>query len=295
MDIIKNLFHVSLQEDSIEEALDFYCGKLGFELMFELKVEDFRKILSMEDSDRNNEISWLSYVRVAPEEYLEIFNGVINPPEFEPKKIDHAKAPVVHSFALGCEDPEKTIAVLEERGIPVRNGFITDPTGCRIRIVERKPERTAEKEHLFNSLVGVSVYVNDLAGMSEFLQKMGMRKAGETETAVKLLVGKDDQYLELLQAAEPVETGDEDLLGHIALQVNSVAEAVWTWGNNGVRCCMQPFMRDQPLEVKKGTVGNFAVDGCEIVWVVSSEGNRFEIMVQPGDTVQQKWEMEHPF
>ena len=184
---------------------------------------------------RSNEISWLSYVRVAPEEYLEIFNGVINPPEFEPKKIDHAKAPVVHSFALGCEDPEKTIAILEERGIPVRNGFITDPTGCRIRIVERKPERTAEKEHLFSSLVGVSVYVNDLAGMSEFLQKMGMRKAGETETAVKLLVGKDDQYLELLQAAEPVETGDEDLLGHIALQVNSVAEAVWTWGNNGVR------------------------------------------------------------
>ena len=42
MKAIKNLFHVSLQENDYDAALEFYCGKLGFEQMFELKLQFLR-------------------------------------------------------------------------------------------------------------------------------------------------------------------------------------------------------------------------------------------------------------
>lgn len=295
MDIIKNLFHVSMQVDDYEKTLEFYCGKLGFEQMFELKVKDFREMLHLTESDKNNDLKWLTYVRVAPEEYLEIFNGIINPPDFEFKTADKSKGSVAQSFALGCDDLAKTIAALEEKGIPVVNGYITDPTGFKIRLVERKGASEAAREHLFNSLAGVSIYVNDLKYMSGFLQGMGMKKAGETASAALFLLGDSDQYIELIQSPVTIDTGDEDMLGHLALQVNTISGAVWEWGNAGIPTCLQPMFRDQPFEVKPDVVGNFAVDGCEIVWAVSTEGNRFEIMRQPGDTIQQQWEREHPF
>ena len=295
MDIIKNLFHLALQVDDFDKSVAFYCDKLGFDQMFELKVSDFRDILKIHDSDKNNDVKWLTYIRVAPEEYLEVFNGVINPPAFDTLKIDHEKTPVVQFFALGCENVAETIAALAEKGIVAENGFITDPTGCKIKIVHRSRRTASGKKRLFNCLAGVTVSVNDLPKMSAFLQKMGMKKAGETENSVLLLLGKDDQYIELVQSQVKVETGDEDFLGHIAIQVNGIADAVWNWGNNGIRCCIQPMLRDTPLPVMENTVGNFAVDGCEIVWVVSEEGNRFEIMYQPGNTTQQAFEREHPF
>ena len=295
MGIIKNLFHLSLQVDDYAKTLDFYCNKLGFGQLFELEVKDFREILHLTDSDYNNSLKWLSYIRVAPEEYLEIFNGIVNPPDFEWKTADHSQGSVCLSFALGCDNYEKTAAALEEMEIPVVNGFITDPTGFKIRIVERKGASEATQEHLFNSLAGVSIYANDLAAMSAYVEGMGMVKTGETATAACFTVGETGQYLELVQSPVKIATGDEDILGHIALQVHSIADAVWEWGNAGVRTCLQPMFRDQPFAVEKGVRGNMAIDGCEIVWAVSAEGNRYEIMYQPGDTKQQKWERENPF
>ena len=46
MSIIKNLFHVSLQARSWDEALAFY-KKLGFEQMFELTVGQFKDMLEL--------------------------------------------------------------------------------------------------------------------------------------------------------------------------------------------------------------------------------------------------------
>ena len=295
MSLIKNLFHIALQVDDFDESIAFYRDKLGFDEMFSLKLGDFRDILDMHDSDKNNDANWLTYIRVAPEEYLEVFNGVINPPDFELLKTDHKRAPVFHSFSIGCEDPEKAAKILEERGVLAVNGIITDPSGCKIRIVERKRDRKTEKERLFNCLAGVSIYVNDLQKMSAYLQRMGMKKTGETENSICLVMGEDDQFLELIQSLEPVAVTDDGILGHLALQIYSISDVVWEWGNAGVRCCMQPTEKDHPLEVKKGTIGNFASDGCEIVWAVSEAGNRFEIMRQPGDNIQQKFEREHPF
>ena len=50
--------------------------------MFELNVGQFKEMVGMGEPDKNDSLPWLTYLRIAPEEYLELFNGVINPPNF---------------------------------------------------------------------------------------------------------------------------------------------------------------------------------------------------------------------
>lgn len=296
MGIIKNLFHLSVQTDDYDAVLKFYCDTLGFDYMYGYHVGDFKTMLHMEgEGPKNDEENWLCYIRCAPEEYIEVFNGVVNPPDFEFNKINQAASKVLHSYALGCADVEKTKAALEAKGVVFENGYMTDPSGMKIRLVKREMNQNAVHEHLINGIAGVTIYVNDLQYMKGYLAGMGMKPVAETESCVKMLLGDFDQYIELLQSPTPVLDVADGVLGHIALQVYGIADAVYEWGKAGVRCCMHAMMKDNPFPVEQGIKGNIAVDYNEIVWSVSNEGNRFEIMYQPGDTEQQKFERNHPF
>lgn len=294
MEIVKNLFHVSLQANEYQAALDFYCGKLGFEQMFELNVGQFKDMLELGVHNEDDGMAWLTYLRIAPEEYLEMFNGAINPPDFKRSHIPvHADSPL-ESFGLGCEDYEKTVKRLEAMGIPVKDGCLTDPCGCRIRIVERKGSPSSG-DRLFTSLAGISLYVNDLDTMAAHLKAMTFREEEKEEGRVLLTVGRSGQYVELLKAPAPVQTYDDDILGHFALQIFSVPETVKAWDAAGVHCCPQPFMREVRVPADDSAKGNLGLDGCEIIWMICPEGNKVEVMVQPGDTVQQQWERKHPY
>lgn len=294
MGVIKNLFHVSLQENDYSKALDFYCNKLGFEQMFELNVGQFKDMLQLGEHGEDDGMAWLTYLRIAPEEYLELFNGVINPPDFKRQLIPvHSDNPF-HSFGLGCDDLDRTIAELEKRGVAVTDGYITDPDGAKIRLVERKGH-VSEKERLFNSLAGISVYVNDFRAMEEHLKAMCFEVRERRDDSVILTVGESGQYVELLRAKEQVAARDDDLLGHFALQIHSVTDTVKEWGKNGVYCCPQPFMREVRVPADDTAKGNVGLDKCEIIWMICPEGNKIEVMVQPGDTTQQEWERKNPW
>lgn len=294
MSVIKNLFHVSLQENDYKAALEFYCNKLGFEQMFELNVGHFKEMVGIGDRDKDDDIPWLTYLRIAPEEYLELFNGVINPPDFKRYPITLRENEAFQSFGLGCDNLEKTIEGLRSQGIEVKNGYITDPAGCKIRLVERKGHKS-EKERLFNSLAGISIYVNDLTLMEKHLSGMCFEVTDRTEKSIVFTLGQSGQYVELLQAKSSVKVCDEDLLGHFALQIYKVADTVKAWGENGVYCCPQPFMKDEQLPTDGTVKGNFGLDRCEIIWMVCPEENKIEVMVQPGNTMQQEWERENPY
>lgn len=294
MNVIKNLFHVSLQQNDYQGALEFYCGKLGFEQMFELNVGQFKDMLQLGEHDGNDTMPWLTYLRVAPEEYLEMFNGSINPPDFGREPIRPHPDTAFHSFGLGCEDVERTAARLKELGIAVEDGYITDPSGCRIRLVERKGHPT-EGNRLFTSLAGVTLYVNDLDAMAEHLRRMTFCPEERTADRALFTVGETGQYVELLKAPAPVRVYDDDLLGHIALQIYKVTDTVKAWGANGAYCCPQPFLRDVQVPADDTAAGNLGLDGCEIIWMVCPEGNKIEVMVQPGNTTQQIWERKHPY
>jgi catechol 2,3-dioxygenase-like lactoylglutathione lyase family enzyme len=297
MAILKNLFHLSVQTNDYDEVLKFYCETLGFDYMYGYKIGDFKTMLHMDEAGNpdDNDKEWLCYIRCAPEEYIEVFNKVVNPPEFSFENIDDEGSKVLHSYALGCADVEKTKAALEAKGVVFENGYMSDPSGIKIKLVQRDWNKNAKNEHLINGLAGVSIYVNDLEYMAEYLEKMGMKIVSKTESAVKAVLGENEQYIELIQSPTPVLNVADGVLGHIALQVNSISDAVYEWGKAGVRCCMHAMMKDNPFPVEPGIKGNIAVDHNEIVWNVSEEGNRFEIMYQPGDTEQQKFERKNPF
>lgn len=294
MGVIKNLFHVSLQENDYEKALDFYCNKLGFEQMFELNVGQFKDMLELGEHNEGDSVQWLTYLRIAPEEYLEMFNGAINPPEFKRELIPSHKDTPFQSYGLGCDHLETTVAELEKRGVAVTDGYITDPDGAKIRLVERKGHASA-KNRLFNSLAGISLYVNDLDRMEKHLTCMCFEVKEKTENSVVLTVGESGQYVELLKAPASVKTYDDDLLGHFALQIYKVTDTVKAWGANGVYCCPQPFMKDVQVPADDTAEGNMGLDRCEIIWMICPEGNKIEVMVQPGNTTQQEWERKNPY
>lgn len=294
MKVIKNLFHVSLQENDYDAALEFYCGKLGFEQMFELNVGQFKEMVGMGEPDENDSLPWLTYLRIAPEEYLELFNGVINPPDFARCPVPVHENEAFQSFGLGCDNLENAIEELKSKGIEVEDGYITDPAGAKIRLVERKGHKS-EKHRLFHSLAGVSIYANDLELMGKHLKGMCFEPVEKRENAMVFTAGESGQYVELLQAEHPVCVCDDDLLGHFALQIYKVVDTVKAWGENDVYCCSQPFTESEPLPVDGTAKGNFGLDRCEIIWMVCPEGNKIEVMVQPGNSMQQEWERKNPY
>lgn len=294
MSIVKNLFHVSLQENDYDEAVRFYCDKLGLEQMFELNVGQFKDMLQLGQHSTDDSMHWLTYLRIAPEEYLELFNGVINPPEFKKENICAHRDGVLESYSLGCDDLKRTKQRLEEREIEVTDNSFEDPCGCKIRIVERKGHASC-KERLFHSLAGIAVYVNDPGRMERHLNAMSFVTQERAEDRVRLTVGEYGQFLELIKAPAAVTVYDDDLLGHFALQIYRVKDTVKQFAENGVYCCPQPFMPDTRIPADDTAEGNKGLDGCEIIWMICPEGNKIEIMVQPGDTLQQQWERKHPF
>ena len=290
--VVKNLFHVSLQENHFQEALEFYCDKLGFEQMFELNVGQFKDMLGLGEHNSDDSNAWLTYLRIAPEEYLEMFNGAINPPEFKKCDIPVHKDTVLESFSLGCNDLEWTRQKLEEKGIEVVDNRMKDPCGCVIRLVERKGHEST-KERLFSSLAGITIFVNDLEKMERHLNAMCFVTEKKSEERIRMTVGESGQFVELVKAPDTVTVYDDDLLGHFALQIYNVKDTVKEWAKGGVFCCPQPFLRDVKVPADDTAEGNLGLDGCEIIWMICPEGNKIEVMVQPGDTTQQQWERKH--
>lgn len=298
MGVIKNLFHVSLQAANWDKALDFYKNTLGFDQAFELNVGQFKDMLGLGTHDEGDKEHWLTYLRVAPDEYIEMFNSVINPPDFKVEKLGNHPDSFLQSYGLGCENIAETIKGLESKGVKFIDGFegkyITDPSGVKIRLVERKGH-SSEKKRLFTSLAGISIYVNDLSLMKEHLEKMTFDVKEESDDRVLFGLGNFRQYVEILKADHPVKAYDDDILGHFALTVTGIGETVKVWGENGARSCPQPFLRNQLLPIDGTAKGNIGLDRCEIVWMVCPEGNKIEVMVEPGNTMQQEFERTHSY
>ncbi len=299
MGIIRNLFHVSLQAADWDKALNFYKNTLGFDQAFELNVGQFKDMLGLGTHDEGDAEHWLTYLRVAPDEYIEMFNSVINPPDFTVEKLGRHSDSFLQSYGLGCENLSETMKELEARGVKIADGFegkyIMDPSGVKIRLVERKGH-SSEKKRLFTSLAGISIYVNDLPLMKDHLEKMTLDVKEESDDRVLFGLGNSNhQYVEILKADHPVKAYDDDLLGHFALTVKGIGETVKTWGENGAYCCSQPFLRNQLLPIDGSAKGNIGLDRCEIVWMVCPEGNKIEVMVEPGNTMQQEFERTHSY
>jgi catechol 2,3-dioxygenase-like lactoylglutathione lyase family enzyme len=123
MRTIKNLFHISLQVNDFNKSLDFYCNKLGLEQMFMLTVYDFKKMLGFEITGENNDEPWLTYLRIQKEQYLEIFDRVLNPevsPDLSRKSLVRKYGDSPFScIVFDVEDLSLTVSRLQAKGVRV--------------------------------------------------------------------------------------------------------------------------------------------------------------------------------
>ncbi len=127
---IRGIGHLALRVRDLDRSLDFWRDRVGFQEMQRLK--------------RDNGDTWLVYLRITDDQYLELFPGATT--EQVPADDDNG---VMH-ICLEIEDLDEEIARLEQAGVkivsPIKGGidnnrgaWIHDPDGNRIELMEMHP------------------------------------------------------------------------------------------------------------------------------------------------------------
>jgi catechol 2,3-dioxygenase-like lactoylglutathione lyase family enzyme len=119
MKLFKHLMHVTMFANDIDKSIEYY-GKLGFEVLFDNKMQPDAK-------------PWNYYLRVANGEYIELqaLDMIAPSPHPSPKKVyAHPDRSMWH-FALETDNLRETIQELWKKGItvwkdPEKSGVVED-------------------------------------------------------------------------------------------------------------------------------------------------------------------------
>jgi lactoylglutathione lyase len=127
---IVGLAHVAIKVTDLDRSLDFYINRLGFPEMLRLNKDDGS--------------TWLVYLRITDDQYLEVFPGAENDraPGWDANGMNH--------MCLAVEDIDAVIKRIEAAGISLllplklavdgnRQAWIEDPDGNRIELMEMDP------------------------------------------------------------------------------------------------------------------------------------------------------------
>ena len=131
MEGITGFGHVAIKVTDLDRSLDFWERRVGFPEMLRLKRDDGS--------------TWLVYLRITDDIYLEIFPGAEN------ERAPGWNANGVNHLCLTIDDLDGTVARMEAAGItitaPIKKGldgnrqaWIEDPDGNRIELMEMHPD-----------------------------------------------------------------------------------------------------------------------------------------------------------
>ena len=127
---ICGIAHTAYNVSNIQRALEFYCGGLGMERMFELKLGDGRTLI---------------YLRVCPgtDQFLELFYGGSIPvgakAEARPVGYEHLCLQVSDLAAYADELRAKGLPVEGEPTLGLDHNYqlwVSDPDGNRIELMQ---------------------------------------------------------------------------------------------------------------------------------------------------------------
>jgi catechol 2,3-dioxygenase-like lactoylglutathione lyase family enzyme len=128
--MITGLGHIAFRITNLEQALDFYCTKLGLREAFRL--------------EREGEPSpWIVYLQIAPNQFIELFPGATG-------EIPSRTGAGYNHFCLVVDDLEATLRELAERGLTIAGEpqrgldhnwqyWINDPDGNAIELMQIVP------------------------------------------------------------------------------------------------------------------------------------------------------------
>ena len=124
---ITGIAHVAIKVKDLDKSLDFYINKLGFPEMLRLH--------------HDNGSTWLVYLRITDDQYLEVFPGAENDraPGWNANGMNH--------MCLAVENIAGLVNQIEAAGIPLLmplklaldgnwQAWIEDPDGNRIELME---------------------------------------------------------------------------------------------------------------------------------------------------------------
>ena len=124
---IVGLAHVAIKVTDLDRSLDFYINRLGFPEMLRLNKDDGS--------------TWLVYLRITDNQYLEVFPGAENDraPGWDANGMNH--------MCLAVEDIDAVVKRIEAAGISLllplklavdgnRQAWLEDPDGNRIELME---------------------------------------------------------------------------------------------------------------------------------------------------------------
>jgi lactoylglutathione lyase len=127
---ITGIGHVAIKVTDLDRSLDYYINKLGFPEMMRLHNDDGS--------------TWLVYLRITDEQYLEVFPGAENDraPGWNANGLNHV--------CLTVDDIEPVLRQIEKAGLELllplktavdgnRQAWLEDPDGNRIELMEMAP------------------------------------------------------------------------------------------------------------------------------------------------------------
>ena len=134
---ITSLGHVAINVIDLDKSLDYYVNKLGFPEMLRLK----------HDSGE----TWLVYLRITDDQYLEIFPGAENeraPASWHTNGMTH--------MCWTIDDLDATVERIKAAGITLlsepskgldgnRQAWLEDPDGNRIELMQMMPGSLQEQ------------------------------------------------------------------------------------------------------------------------------------------------------
>lgn len=160
---MKSLFHINLTVQDWDKMIDFYCNKCGFDQCFVLTKADMNKMFGAPVSSGDSEIPWITYIRVAPNQYLELVNCAA-----KDGAVTRPANGAFHHMAFTVEDLEYTARAMAAAGAPLihspldttpisldpfecgigqdkcRIAWLLDPEGNAIEVMEQSGESMQE-------------------------------------------------------------------------------------------------------------------------------------------------------
>lgn len=123
--------HMAYVVGDMDVAMDFFCDKLGFKLIYELADEQGKP--------------WLNYLRVTDGTYIELFYGGV-----KTVKMQHNSAGFMH-MCLACDNVYETVEDLRAKGVEIDTeanqgkdknyqAWIHDPDGNKIELMTIDPQ-----------------------------------------------------------------------------------------------------------------------------------------------------------
>ena len=133
--MVTSLLHMGIQVNSYKKAQEFF-EKLDMEPIFTGTIGEFKHILNPEVDPASDPREQMGYMRIGYRQYFEMFEGIVEPPDFDPKPIYKYDDMSFVEIGLGVASLADAEARLAARGIQVKDGCIFDPDGDRVRFYD---------------------------------------------------------------------------------------------------------------------------------------------------------------